>query len=86
MKTKKPDTYTVQGAENLGRDNPAMVNPYPIGDSDWRAFKHGQSIAKRRQIVELMKQRAQCTAKSKAAEFFSLTKKIDALQRKIDGK
>lgn len=37
----KLDTYTAQGAENLGRANPNMANPYTPGTTDWRRFNHG---------------------------------------------
>lgn len=39
------DTFTAQGAENLGRNNPDMANPYAEGTTDWERFNHGQRIA-----------------------------------------
>lgn len=39
-------TWTSQGAENLGRNNPSMPNPYSVGTADWRRFDHGVAVAK----------------------------------------
>lgn len=45
----RAETYTAQGAENLGRANPKMPNPYKFGTTDYDRFNYGQAVSRLKQ-------------------------------------